>query len=83
MLEFHVDSHEKLHELANKKYKFGGCVSVRRPPGKKERIIFGQDESVFNQYMFNSKQWVDSNGHRAILPKSTGCWKDDIGDTIA
>jgi hypothetical protein len=75
MVEFHVDSHEKLHELANKKYKFGGCVSVRRPPGKKECIIFGQDESVFNQYMFNSKQWVDSNGHRAILPKSTGAGK--------
>lgn len=47
-------------------------LSVRRDPRRKPIIIFGQDESVFNQYSFNGKQWVGSDGKRAILPKSNG-----------
>jgi hypothetical protein len=72
MLEFHVDDHNKLSELANDKYNFGGCVSVRCKAGRKELIIFGQDESVFNQYMFPSRQWVSNTGERAIMPKTAG-----------
>jgi hypothetical protein len=72
MIEYHVDDHECLQEYACKKYgKFGGNVSVRMPSGK-PLIIFGQDESVFNQFAFGAKQRVGSSGERAMLPKSEG-----------
>ena len=72
MIEYHVDDHECLQEYACQKYgKFGGNVSVRMPSGK-PLIIFGQDESVFNQFAFGAKQWVGSSGERALLPKSEG-----------
>ena len=68
MVEFHVDDHLSLQDLANKKYPvFGGGMSVRAPPGSKPIIVLGQDEAVFNE---NSKQWVGPNGERPILPKN-------------
>ena len=35
-------------------------------------LILGQDESIYNQSAFGSKQWVEKNGERAFLPKSDG-----------
>ena len=35
-------------------------------------IILGQDESIYNQFSFGSKQWVGNTGKRAFLPKSDG-----------
>jgi hypothetical protein len=34
---------------------FGGNVSVRCPAGSKPLIIFGQDESIFNQFSHSGK----------------------------
>ncbi|EJK66250.1 hypothetical protein THAOC_12843, partial [Thalassiosira oceanica] len=66
MFQFHVDDHEELQALANKKYgEFGGNVHYTWKG--KPVIIFGQDESTFNQYAFGNKLWVGSNG-RACLP---------------
>ena len=56
MVEFHVDDHECLQKFANEKYgKFGGNVSIRAPPGKPV-IVFGQDESIYNQFTLGSRQ---------------------------
>jgi len=70
MIELHVDDHNDLQELANKKYEFGGALSVRI--SGKPLIIIGQDESVYNQFAFGNKQWVSEKGERAFLPKSDG-----------
>ena len=57
MCEFHIDDHDSLTSLANEMYpEFGGNTSVRVPPGAKPVIVFGQDESVFNQFSFNGMQ---------------------------
>ena len=70
MIELHVDDHEKLQEYANERYEFGGNTSVRI--NGKPIIIFGQDESIFNQFAFGNRQWVSAKGERAFLPKSDG-----------
>jgi hypothetical protein len=72
MIEFHVDDHPSLQDLANKKNPvFGGGMSVRAP-GSKPNIVLGQDEAVFNENLTSSKQWVGPNGERPILPKNNG-----------
>ena len=71
MVEFHVDDHAQLQSLAIKKYgEFRG--NVHHTWKGKPVIIFGQDESTFNQYAFGNKLWVGSNGERAFLPKHNG-----------
>jgi len=61
----------ELQSLAIKKYgEFGG--NVHHTWKGKPVIIFGQDESTFNQYAFGNKLWVGSNGERAFLPKHNG-----------
>jgi hypothetical protein len=73
MLEFHLDDHDCLQDFGVEKYgRFGGNVSVCRPEGSNPIIVFGQDESVFNQFSFNGKQWTGPSGERSILPKSDG-----------
>ena len=72
-IEFHVDDHDCMQKFANEMYGiYGGNLSVRRPADSKPLFIFGQDESIFNQFSFCSKQWVGPSGQRSILPKSTG-----------
>jgi hypothetical protein len=72
-IEFHVDDHDCMQEFANEMYgAYGGNLSVRRPVDSKPLFIFGQNESIFNQFSFGSKQWVGPSGQRSILPKSTG-----------
>ena len=57
MIELHVNDHECLQSYANEKHgRFGGNTSVRCVG--KPVIIFEQDESVYNQFSFGSKQWV-------------------------
>ena len=70
--EFHIDDHEDFPALFSSGDSFGGNLSVRMPSGQKPIIIFGQDETAFNQYSFNTKQWVTPEGHRSILPKNNG-----------
>ena len=58
MIELHVDDHYCLQKYANEKYgTFGGNTSVRNT--RKPVIILGQDESMYNQFAFGSKQWVE------------------------
>ncbi|KAI2499926.1 hypothetical protein MHU86_14547 [Fragilaria crotonensis] len=74
MVEFHVDDYEFLHSVANEMGfgAFGGNLSVRKQPGTKPLMIFGQDESVFNQFLLKTRQWVSPDGRRALLPKTDG-----------
>jgi len=39
---------------------------------KTAKRIFGQDESVFNQFLLSNRQWVGPEGQRALLPKTDG-----------
>jgi hypothetical protein len=62
-IKFHVDNHDCMQEFANEMYGvYGGNLSVRRPVNSKPLLIFGQDESIFNQFSFGSKQWVGPLG---------------------
>jgi hypothetical protein len=51
---------------------FGGNLSVRMPEGRKPIIIFGQDESIFNQFSSRGRQWTGPTGQCAIMLKSSG-----------
>ena len=72
MYEFHVDDAECLQAMTNEKYVFGGQTRKFLNPSQKPVVIFGQDECIFQQYLFRKKQWVGPNGERALLPKSDG-----------
>ena len=74
MVEFHVDDYNFLQQVAEEMGFgiFGGNLSVRKPPEVKPLMIFGQDESVFNQFLLKSKQWVGPQGQRPLLPKTEG-----------
>ncbi|KAI2506135.1 hypothetical protein MHU86_8270 [Fragilaria crotonensis] len=74
MIEFHVDDFDFLHSVAEEMGfgMFGGNLSVRKPLGLKPLMIFGQDESVFNQFLLKSRQWVGPLGQRPLLPKTDG-----------
>jgi hypothetical protein len=62
-----------MEDFANKTYgALGGNASVHNAIAIKPLIIFGQDESIFNQFSFGSTQWVGPSGERSILPKSPG-----------
>ncbi len=75
MVEFHVDNHSFLHSIANEMGYglMGGNLRVRKPElPSKPLMIFGQDESVFNQFLLGNRQWVGPDGQRALLPKTDG-----------
>jgi hypothetical protein len=75
MVEFHVDDYDFLPAVAKEMNfdLYGGNLSVRMPPPRsKPLMIFGQDESVFSQFLLKSKQWVGPLGQRALLPKTEG-----------
>ncbi len=69
-IEFHVDD---VHSVCEHNIGlFGGNVSVRSPAGSKPLIIFGQDESVFNQFSHSSMRWLGPSQQRSIMPKTAG-----------
>jgi hypothetical protein len=74
MVEFHVDDYDFLHDVAEEMGfgTFGGNLSVRKPPDVKPLMIFGQDESVYSQFLFGNRQWVGPKGQRPLLPKTDG-----------
>jgi hypothetical protein len=74
MVEFHIDNCDLLHDLADQMGfgAFGGNLSVRKLPDTKPLMIFGQDESVFNQFLLSNQQWVGPQGQRPLLPKTDG-----------
>ena len=47
-------------------------MSIRAPKLSRPIEIYGQDESVFSQYLFPQKSWVGPNQQRGLLPKSLG-----------
>ncbi len=58
-VEFHVDNHHCIQDFANTPYGvIGGNVSVRKSADQKPLIVFGQDTSIFNQFLFGLSQWV-------------------------
>jgi hypothetical protein len=59
-------------DLGNERTVYGGCLSVRRDVTLKPLIVWGQDECAFQQHRYSPKQWVATDGTRAILPKSDG-----------
>jgi hypothetical protein len=66
-IEFCVDDHDCMQEFANEMYgAYDGNLSVRRPVDSKPLLIIGQEESIFNQFSFGSKQWVAPSGQRSI-----------------
>jgi hypothetical protein len=61
-IEFHIDD---VHSVCEQNIgPFGGNVSVRSPAASKPLFIFGQDESIFNQFSHSSKQWLEPLGQR-------------------
>ena len=73
MVEYHVDSCPKFHELMENS-QFGGNLSVTftPTPEKPALIMLGHDECIFKQYQFTNKSWVSDEGTREILPKDEG-----------
>jgi hypothetical protein len=75
MVEFHVDDHDFLHDIA-KEMGYSSMEmnlsAVRKPESSKPLMIFGQDESVFNQYLLGNREWVGPERQRALLPKTDG-----------
>jgi hypothetical protein len=72
-VEFHIDyvasqNNEDVDLLLDRDPK----MSVRAPVNSKPVEIFGQDESVFSQFMFPTKSWVGPNQERGLFPKSLG-----------
>jgi hypothetical protein len=74
MVEFHVDDFEFLQEHATTigYGSYGGTTSIRKPLDVKPLMIFGQDESVYSQFLLGNRQWVGPQGQRALLPKTEG-----------
>jgi hypothetical protein len=74
MVEFHVDGYDLLHDVAEEMGfgAFGGNLSVQKPPDVKPLMIFGQDKSVYSQFLFSNRQWVGPQGHCPLLPKTDG-----------
>jgi hypothetical protein len=73
-IEFHIDYFTSRNSgdndllLLNKNPK----MSVRAPPNSIPIAIFGQDESIFSQFIIPSKSWIDPNQKRGLFPKSLG-----------
>ncbi|KAI2509704.1 hypothetical protein MHU86_4686 [Fragilaria crotonensis] len=74
MVEFHVDDLDLLHKHAETMGfgAFGGNLSVRKAQDEKPLMIFGQDESVYSQFLLGNRQWVGPEGQRPLLPKTDG-----------
>ena len=78
MREYHVDCHPSFLG------KNPG-LSVRRDPNSRPKRIYGQDETVVNQFIFSENCWHDIDGATELLPKSDGfakmisgiCSRDD------
>ena len=70
-IKFHVDD-INMKLIGDNVGLFGGNVSVRCSAGSRPLIIFGQDESIFNQFSHSGRQWLGPMGQSSIMPKSAG-----------
>ena len=71
MVEYHVDDSILFQDRLNHT-KFGGNLSVRKPPNVKPLIMFGQDECIFKQNTFSKKAWTNHEGVMSLIPKDEG-----------
>jgi hypothetical protein len=73
-VEFHVDYFLASHQNEENDLLEGKnpSMSVRAPPGSIPIEVFGQDESVFSQFMFPTKSWIGPNQEHGLFPKSLG-----------
>ncbi len=66
-IEFHVDD---VHFVYEQNFgPFDGNVSIRSLPGSKTVIIFGQDESIFNQFSHSASSGCDHWVNIQICPR--------------
>jgi hypothetical protein len=72
MVELHVDLHPLFHAKMNETTQFGCQLSVRMPPNTKPVICFGQDKSIFKQFLFTGKAWTSPDGQNRVIPKDEG-----------
>jgi hypothetical protein len=74
MIEFHVNNFDFLHSVADEMGfgAVGGNLSIHKPPDTKQLMIFGQDESVFNQFLLKSRFLRGQSGQHPFLPKTEG-----------
>ena len=72
MVEFHVDEHVSFQDLASTTGMYGGNLSVRKMPGDRPIISFGQDECIFKQNTFSPKAWTAPDGTKGMIPKDDG-----------
>ena len=72
-VEFHVD-YCTSHATKDNELLVGKIprISIRAPLGSIPIEIFGQDESVFSQFLFPTKSWIGPNQERGLFPKSLG-----------
>ncbi|KAI2499988.1 hypothetical protein MHU86_14511 [Fragilaria crotonensis] len=73
--EFHVDYCYSFDTANDGNGIMDGKVpsmSIRAPKPSRPIEIYGQDESVFSQYLFPPKSWVGPNQQRGLMPKSLG-----------
>ena len=70
-VEFHVDDSPAFEDFILNT-KFGGNISVRKPPDVKPLLMFGQDECIFKQFSFTKKSWRGSDDKVPLIPKDDG-----------
>ena len=73
-VEFHVDYFISHQSKDNELLLVGKnpSMSTRALPGSIPIEVFGQDESVFSQFIFPTKSWIGPNQERGLFPKSLG-----------
>ncbi len=71
MVEYHVDSSKLFQDDADKETWLSGHLSVHIEMDK-PLIIFGHDESIFQQYHMTKSAWVAPNGTTSLVPKDDG-----------
>jgi hypothetical protein len=51
---------------------FGVRLPLLKPNPDWPLICFGQDESIFHQFIFSNKAWMGPDGTTALLPRDDG-----------
>ncbi len=74
-VEFHVDycTSKQGKAAGGEPFVFENpSMSNRAPHGSMPIEVFGQDESVFSQFIFPTKTWMGPNQERGLFPKALG-----------
>jgi hypothetical protein len=71
VVEFHIDYWNRTQNQETTT-TIQPTTSIRVSSLARPKMIIGQDESVFAQYLLGAKSWVGPKGQRPLLPKSEG-----------